>query len=342
MHTTKPQHYFLVFLIAVTGILSFFIFKPFLGTLALAATFAVVFHPLFLKLLAKFKGSRALASLLSIVLVACILIIPLTLIGARIVQEASSLYSSMIVSADSGTLTGWFTKISDDLATYVPSLKDASFDVRGYLEQGLALLLKNAVPLFSNLVALFLHSFIFLMALYFLLKEGDALTENIIRLSPLSDADDKAILESLRQAVHSVVTGNLLTALIQGCVATVGFMIFGIPNAILFGAVTSVAALLPGLGTSLVILPAVLFLAATGHLGGAIGLFVWGMLAVGLVDNFLAPRLVGRGMRMHPVIVFLSVIGGLSFFGPFGFIFGPLIVGLFYTLTEFLFTKKYA
>ena len=307
---TKPQQYFLLLLIILTGVLSFYILSPFLATLALSVVAAVVFHPLHRRILAATGGYQNVSAFLTILLIALIIIIPLVFVGARLVQEASLLYGSILVSGGGGVVAEWLSKISSDLSAYFPTLQNASMSITEYAEKGLALLLANALPIFSNVVSLFLNTFIFLMALYFLLRDGATLSETLVKLSPLSDTDDRAILESLRLAIYSVITGSLLIALIQAFIATIGFAIFGLPHAILFGAVAAVAALLPGIGTA-------------------------------LVDNFLGPRLMGRGIRMHPVLMFLAVIGGLSFFGPFGFIFGPLILSLFFTLSEFFFGKKF-
>jgi len=309
-------------------------------TLALAVVAAVVFYPLYKYVLGHTRGHSNTASFITIFIVTVVIIVPVTLIGAKLVQEATSLYRVIISSGDSNFLSIMFNQLMGSLTTYFPAISDVGLSLTDYFEKGLSLLINNALPIFSNITRLALDAFVFLMTLYFLLRDGDRLTDSIIKLSPLPDRDDEAILDSLRRAIHSVVTGSLLIAFIQGVVATVGFAIFGLPNAFLFGALTAIAALLPGIGTSLVVIPSVLYLTASGHALGAVGLLTWGMIAVGLVDNMLGPRLIGRGISLHPVIVFLAVIGGLSLFGPFGFIFGPLVLSLFITLAKFYFDEK--
>jgi len=110
-----------------------------------------------------------------------------------------------------------------------------------------------------------------------------------------------------------------------------------VPSAILWGVIAAITALIPGFGTSLVIIPAILYLFLTGHIVQAVGLVIWGALAVGLIDNFLGPKLVGRGMHLHPLLVILSVLGGAALFGPIGFLLGPLCLGLFLTLFDIYF-----
>ena len=106
------------------------------------------------------------------------------------------------------------------------------------------------------------------------------------------------------------------------------------PNPVLWGLVAALAALIPGIGTALILIPAIGYLFFTGSTGAAIGLLIWGVVAVGLIDNFLGPMLVNRGVKIHPFLILLSIFGGLSFFGPVGFVLGPLIIALVFALLE--------
>mgnify|MGYP001572074651 FL=1 len=176
--------------------------------------------------------------------------------------------------------------------------------------------------------------FIFLVALYYLFKDGDKLKTAVVSLSPLQDIHDETIFNKLEVTINSVIRGSLAIALIQGILTAIGFAIFGVPNATLWGSVAAIAALVPGIGTALVLLPAILYLYLSGETLSAVGLLLWGMTAVGLVDNFLGPKLVERGMQLHPFLILLSILGGISFFGPLGFLLGPLILGLLFALLE--------
>jgi predicted PurR-regulated permease PerM len=130
------------------------------------------------------------------------------------------------------------------------------------------------------------------------------------------------------------VKGSFLVALSQGIVASIGFYIFGVPEPLLWGAFTVIVALVPTVGTSLSIVPAVIYLAVTGHSGAAIGMGVWGALAVGLIDNFLGPKLVGRSTKLHPVLVLIAIVGGIQLFGILGFLIGPIIMAIFIAMLD--------
>ena len=131
-----------------------------------------------------------------------------------------------------------------------------------------------------------------------------------------------------------MATGVLLVSLIQGTLAAIGFTIFGIDRAVLWGAVGAILAMIPGLGTLAIMVPGILFLALTGAVPAAIGLAIWTIVTVIVVDNIIGPQLMSRGNNLHPFIMLTSVMGGISTFGPIGFIVGPVIVTLFTVLLE--------
>jgi predicted PurR-regulated permease PerM len=166
------------------------------------------------------------------------------------------------------------------------------------------------------------------MTLYYFLKERARVDDAITRFSPLAPAETSALVKRLKQTINSVVKGSLFIALIQGALTAVGFLIFGIPNAVLWGSVAVIGALIPSVGTALVMVPGIIYLLLTSHTGAAIGLAIYGFIGVGTVDNFLRPYLVGGQASIHPLLVLLSVLGGIAFFGAGGLFLGPLVVSL--------------
>jgi predicted PurR-regulated permease PerM len=138
----------------------------------------------------------------------------------------------------------------------------------------------------------------------------------------------------MARAVRAVATGTLLMALIQGTVATVGFLIFSVPKPFLWGTLASIGALMPGVGTSIATIPASIYLLATGHTVQGVGMILWAALAVGLIDNLVGPYLIGKRSNMHPFVILIAVLGGINLFGPVGFIVGPVVVTLFFVLLE--------
>jgi len=187
---------------------------------------------------------------------------------------------------------------------------------------------------FSSVGKVFLALFLSLLAFYCLIKDGQSLRDFYIRISPLPDEDDERILVKLHATVNSVIRGTLVIAVIQGFLTGIGFMIFGIPNPTLWGSIAAITALVPTVGTAIVLIPGIIYLSIASGTAPAVGLTIWGLVAVGLVDNFLGPQVMKRGVAIHPFVILLSVLGGLSFFGPIGFLIGPLIISLLFALLE--------
>ncbi len=343
MNTAKLQPYFLLALIGGALILAFVILKPFLAPLALAAVFATIFHKLYLWIVKKTGGKyKSISAFLTVLVVAACVLIPLSFLGTRLIVEADQLYGSLQAGEGSSLVASVLNFADAKIMQYVPGSESASAtlsaNIDAYTKGALSWLIRYLGGFFSGLAGLLLKLFIFFMALYYLLRDGATLRQKIIRLSPLADSDDKAVFASLTQAVHSVVLGKLAIALIQGTLASIGFLIFGVPNIILWGLVTAIAALIPGIGTSLVLVPAVIYLFVTGHMVAGIGLLVWGVLIVGLIDNIVDPKLIGHTSGLHPLLVLVSVLGGLLFFGPVGIFLGPLTISFLISLL-FIYTN---
>src|SRR3989344_2944381 len=274
----KSELYFLLILLAGIFILAFFIFKPFLYALILAIVFATVFEPLHKKILAMTRESKGVAALLATVSVLIVVVAPLTLLGIQIFQEATGLYSSLIENGGATDLSHSIGDTIQSLARFSPVPIDVP-DVSQYLKQGLSWLLQHLGSLLANIAKAMVGIFIFLVALYYLFKDGRKLKAAVVALSPLQDIHDETIFNKLGLAINSVIKGNLAVALIQGMLTAVGFAIFGIPNATLWGSVAAITALIPGIGTALVLLPAILYLYFSGETFFAVGLLVWGMVA---------------------------------------------------------------
>ncbi|OHA26971.1 MAG: hypothetical protein A3C06_04345 [Candidatus Taylorbacteria bacterium RIFCSPHIGHO2_02_FULL_46_13] len=334
MNERSPQLYFLLATLAGTFILAFFIFRPFLYALALAMVFAAVFQPIYKRMLELMRGWQGLASLATILVVSILLFTPIVFLGIQVFQEAQQLYFSLTDGNGKDAVLNIFYGLVNSLQEYLPGTQEFSASIDQYIKQGLELMIQHFGSIFSGFAKIMMSTFIFLIALFYLLKDGQKLRAAIIKLSPLLDSNDEIISQKLGMAVDSVIKGSLLIALIQGILTMIGFTIFGVPHAMLWGSVAAIAALIPGIGTALVLTPAIVFLFVTGNLLFAAGLMLWGVGAVGLVDNFLGPKLVGRRIHLHPLIILLSVIGGIGFFGPIGFLLGPLTMSLLFALLD--------
>lgn len=334
------SHYFLLVALVISIVVVYLIAKPFLGPLILAAVFAFIFQPMYQKFLNYLKKRENLAAFATTCIAIILVLLPILLLGTQIFKESSQLYQSLIREGGSGDFIGSIENILNQTHGILPIPVGFEIDFGQYTKQGLEALIQNFGAVFSSFAKILLNAFVFLIAFYFFLKDGSKLKDYFITLSPLDDMDDEFIISRLKSAVSAAVKGNLAIGLIQGALTGIGFTIFGVPNAVLWGSVATIAAFLPGIGTALVIAPAIIFLFFTNNTFGGIGLLVWGITAVGLIDNLLGPRLVGRGMQLHPLAVFIAVLGGLAFFGPLGFLLGPLAMSVCMALIDIYISLK--
>lgn len=334
MNSKKMEFYFLIIILAGTIVLSFFILRPFLSTVVLASVFAVMFQPLHRRMLSFTQNRDGSAALLSVITIIAFIVLPLVLLGIQVLNESQQVYLSISAGDARDSVVNAFKILADGLRVIFPGAHESSVDFNQYFKSGFEWLLQHLGGIFSSVAKMIGNSFIFILVLYYMLKDGAKFKRALITLSPLPDADDVVILDRLELAVDSVIKGSLTIAFIQGMLVAIGFSVFGVPNAVLWGTMATITALIPGIGTALVIAPAIVFLYLTGDVLPALGLFAWGITAVGLIDNFLGPKLVGRRMQLHPLFVLLSIFGGLAFFGPIGFLLGPLTMSLVFALLD--------
>jgi predicted PurR-regulated permease PerM len=334
MINKTTQDYFLVALLVGTLLLTFFIFQPFLYAIVFAIVFAVVFKPVHQKILSLVRGREWLGAILTLLAILVFIVTPLMLLAMQVFQEAGQLYASLSDSGGGNGILSVINTLVQEIQKLFPGTQGFSFDIHQYTKQGLAWLLQNIGFVFSNVTKIMMSFFVFLIAFFYLLKDGDKMKNFVVMFSPLADSDDEAILKKLEGATNSVVKGNLTVAAIQGTMTAIGFTIFGIPNPIFWGSIAVIAALIPGVGTMLVLAPAIVFLFFTGNTIAGFGLLAWAVGAVGFIDNFLGPKLVGRGAKLHPLLVLLAVLGGIIFFGPIGIILGPLTVSFLLALVD--------
>lgn len=333
MSYQKSELYFLVTLLAVMSVLTFFIFEPFLYALILALIFATVFSGIHRRILGRMRENHGLASLISTTFVLAVIVVPVTFLSLQIFDEATSLYTSVVENGGSAVVSQ-LAEESLRKSGVAPFLPAGSLDISQYMKQGLSFLIEHLGTVFSNIAKILVGVIVLFIALYYLFKDGHKFKKSVVSLSPLSDVYDETIFQKLELAINSVVRGSILVALTQGVLTAIGLTIFGVPNSVLWGSIAAVTALIPGVGTSLVLIPSILFLYFVGESGSAIGLLIWGILAVGLVDNVLGPKIVGKGAKLHPFLILLSVLGGISFFGAIGFLLGPLSLALFFAFLE--------
>ena len=324
------QYVFFFSLLLLSGYLVWLITAPFLSALALAAIIVTISHPLYLKI-KKYvpKQNKSIAAFLSTLLVLVVIVIPILLLSSMVVREIVSFYQDL--GSNDIPLNSGIQALEQKIQVFVPEF---NIDLTEQIKSSAELLTGSIGAIFKGTLSTLFVFFISLIGSFYFFRDGKDFLQVLIKASPLPDDEDEIIFDRLAKAVRSVATGTVLVAIIQGSLVATGFTIFGIDRAILWGLVASVGALIPGVGTTIVTVPAIIYLFVTGEMFNAVGLLIWSALFVGLIDNFVGPYLISRGNDLHPFIILISVLGGISLFGPVGFIIGPVVVTLFLVLLE--------
>ncbi len=325
MEQSRIQSAFFIGLFAVVLLLNFLIFRAYFAVLFIALTLAVIFYPIYKSLFKSFKSER-IAALFTTLLVFLIVLLPLVFFSQKIFFESKDLYNALS-SGDSSFLNTIISKAKGLDPSIVQSLRD-------YAKNAASSVFQNSAHVFTGVAKLIFTFVLMLTSLYFFLKDGERLRDGLLDLSPLPKEVDQKIIEKMGNAINSIIRGQLLVAVCQGLIAIAGLAMFGVPNPVLWGSLVIIAALIPSVGTAIVMIPAIAYLYLTGHVFASAGLAVWSATAIGLLDNFLGPVLINRGLKIHPFIVLLAVIGGIGYFGPVGFVLGPLILTLLIALFE--------
>ncbi len=185
---------------------------------------------------------------------------------------------------------------------------------------------------FGNVLAFTVHAAIEVVMVFYLFADGDRLRDFLFRLSPLPDHEDALLVETFQKVSRGVVVGNGLGSAIQGLLGGLAMWWAGLPSPLLWGAVMTIFAFLPLVGITIVVIPAAAVLFIRGDATVALTFLVFCLVMGTFVDNVVKTKLMGSAMRMHDLLVFLSIIGGLGAFGVIGFVYGPLIAMLFMTL----------
>lgn len=323
------EYVFFFGFMGVVGYLVWLMFAPFISALALAAIIVTICYPLYEWVHKKLPTGPTLAALVTTLFVVVVVILPVTWLTSLLVGEAISVYQ--VLDKSEITMVNTLENGTNFLESYIPGLE---LDVTGYLQQGAEWSASRLGVLFAGTASTIFSFFIAMIGAFYFFRDGKEFTKQLIRISPLPDDQDAFILARMATAVRSVATGTVMVAVIQGTLTAIGLTIAGFDRAILFGVIAAFGALIPGVGTTIVFLPAIIYLFVTGSYIWAVFLMAWGAIAVGLIDNLLGPYLISRGNAIHPFLILLSVLGGVGFFGPIGFIVGPVIVSLFIVLLE--------
>lgn len=333
--SSLENRFFLLLLLGVS--LAFvWVLWPFYGAVFWGAIFALMFTPLFVRLLKLMPGRRTLAALAALVIILVAVILPLGLIVASLVQEATALYARMQSGEFSvglyfqqvyGALPAWVTGLLDRFG--LSSTGVILERVSSSISKGSQFLATQALNIGQNAFDFVVSFFVMLYILFFLLRDGGALARRIRDAVPLESGIKHELSGKFITVIRATVKGNVVVAMLQGALGGLIFWMLGIHAPVLWGTLMAFLSLLPAVGAALVWGPVAVYFLVTGDIGKGLILTAFGVLVIGLVDNILRPLLVGKDTKMPDYVVLISTLGGMAIFGLNGFVIGPVVAAMF-------------
>jgi predicted PurR-regulated permease PerM len=312
--------------------------QPFIEVLLWAIVLVIVFYPIHRRIRER-VGSPGWSALLSCLLVIVTIVVPLTLITFAVVRELTHFAQNLQANAESlldpnspyvGRAFAWLGQYVD-----VEQFRSQEFIAERLKGIG-GVIAARTLGFVGGALGFVVEVFFVIFTMYYLFRDGERLRAAVHNLLPLEDSKAHEIIERTGEVIGASVYGVLVIATIQGVLGGLAFWALGIPSPLLWGVVMIFLSMIPMAGSFIVWIPAAIYLAVTGHWGKAIALAAWGTFAIGMVDNVLRPKLVGERTRLHELLIFFSVLGGLQVFGIIGLVLGPVIVAITIALFDVL------
>ena len=337
-----PPSSLYVFIALLIGTLYLFylIIRPFLSDVFMAVVMALVFYPFYKRLKKTLRGWENVSAFLTILFILLVFLLPLSLLSGLITSQSLDLYQKI----SSGLTDDFLEKLFNPQSLSIPNilsrlhLNIPNLHLEDYFGKILSTLSEfiysEMAALAKGVVGIILDSIIVLFICFFLLIDGEKFLKEIKLLSPLEESHHERIVLQLERTLKATLKGSIIVAITQGVIGGIGFWIFQIPSAAFWGLCMVFSSVIPLIGTSLVWIPAALYLAFTSSLWAAVGLALWGTLFIAGSDNVLRPLLLKEKANLHPLLTFLSVLGGLLYFGFLGFILGPIALSFLMTLFD--------
>jgi len=342
MDKQQGARFFLIFLLC-SLLLILKLFWTFLSAIILAMLIVSIFYPLYARVNAFFRNREILASLCVTLFILITLILPMGWFVGTLSNEAYEFYrkSSNQVSLskikqivkDDPVWGERFKKIND--MTGLKITPDTIEDLASSLGKNIGLFLYDQVrSIASNLLNFLVQFFLMALTMYYLFKDAVRLKRYFFELLPVPEDQLEKLASKFREMGRAIVVGNGLSGIVQGILGGLGFFFFGLDSPFLWGTVISFMAFLPIIGASAVFIPTAIILFLNGHNGLALGFLIYNLFYSSIIEYVVKPRLIGQGMQMNALLVFVGIIGGIKVFGILGIVYGPLIITVFLTLAE--------
>ncbi len=325
--------FFILFGVVIGGLI--FIFRYFFWPFLFALLLYMALQPLFNFVLARVKN-RGISSAVMILLLILLVMVPFFFIVVAIIDQMFQLYDVVQTQIKAGIIDDIYSsRFVQDLLGYLNIEKeDITKKATDFVQNISGMLLSSVQAVIAYPLHLVINFFFLLLILFFLFKDGSALSSVFYKTMPFPNDLEEKVVTRMKEVIRVLLTGNLLIMIFQGLLVGIGLFIAGIPLAFLGGSLAVILSLIPVIGTTLVWLPAVIFLMATGSYLMALFLGIWCLAWYLLLENVMKPKVFGKKLNFHPIVFFFLLLGSIQAFGLPGVFVGPLLLTLFYSLWE--------
>lgn len=312
------------------------ILLPFFGPILWSGIIALLFRPVYRRLLPRLHGRPTPAALLTLLLALVIVIVPFLLVSALLAREAMLVYER--TQSGEWEPARYFRSLFDALPrpalavlerVGLTDFDDVARRLSAWLAQGSQFVATRALAFGQDTFAFVVGLFITTYLSFFLIRDGAVLARAARDAMPLAPEHNRELADKFSAVVRATVKGSLAVAALQGVLGGLAFWLLGVGSALLWGVLMAFLSLVPAVGSALVWFPVAVFLLLTGATAKGLALLVFGALVIGLVDNLLRPMLVGKDTRMPDYLVMITTLGGVATFGLHGFVLGPAIAAMF-------------
>jgi predicted PurR-regulated permease PerM len=327
------------------------ILSPFVSPILWAVVLSYALYPLYGRVLRSTGGREAVSAFLLCAIMTVGLLLPLFYLTLLVAQDLAGMVSSLVTYLQQGERPvgeGWrrYPVIAGFVAQFQNLERVTGSDLRSSLVTGVAdlgkLLIEHSTNVVTNLAQRVIEFGIVLLSSFYFFRDGTHIIDWTQKNLPIAPERRQLVLTRFDEVVKGAVYGNTIVALLEGFIGWLAFWSVGLPSPILWGAVMAITAYIPFVGAALVWFPAAIYLAIQGAYMQAGALVVAGIVLSVVIDELVRNMIVGKVSKVHSLIMFFSVIGGIQFFGLVGIVAGPLVVALAITLLETYHTEATA
>jgi predicted PurR-regulated permease PerM len=327
----------IVFLALITLAL-ILVVSSFLGALFTAVLGALLFQPLYQRLLLRWPDRRNSAAAVTLLIITFAVVIPALILSSLVIEQAAGVYAQ--IRSGQINFATYFQQVYGALPMRLQRLLDgaglgsferAQTQISQALSSSASTLARRALSIGANAAGFLLAFGVSLYVMFFLLRDGERIGPAVVRALPLEASIAEQLAEKFASVVRATVKGSGVVALVQGALGAITFWIVGLPAALLWGMLMVIAALLPAIGPAIIWAPVAVYLLATGAIWQAVVVVISGVVVIGLADNILRPILVGRDTGIPDWLVLVTTLGGIELVGLSGIVIGPLAGALFLT-----------